>query len=372
MCGQGHVISAQTVPPLAGALGLRTFGRKSVNLQWNAVRRLDPTQIKTSRPFSSIATMYEHVFREFEAYANAVQHADLRCLIPRLESPTWSISHFDLGGVLLQRASEGGGNIAQGVARNDGYVLYVQRSGTWGRVNGVQLEPGDVAFLEPGAEFCIASDDAHDWSSVFVPAERLSPAAARSCDRSKTDHETRVLHPGIETSGHLLSLVDRLAYNAAIDPAVLTHSASISSVREEVASSFHRIVGCIPSGTTQHIGRPALSRREILEKAVTLAEERPDVPNSVRSLAVGVGVSERTLRKAFSEYFGMPPFRFFVLRRLHTARHRLRSGDPDQITVSEVAVELGFWDVGRFAGRYRSLFNEFPSETLRTRRSPAR
>jgi AraC family transcriptional regulator, ethanolamine operon transcriptional activator len=76
-------------------------------------------------------------------------------------------------------------------------------------------------------------------------------------------------------------------------------------------------------------------------------------------------VSERELRRAFAAAYGVSPARFLRLRRLHLARSRLRDGPAG--TVTDVAVDLGFFDLGRFAGDYRLLFGEFPSATLKRR-----
>ena len=120
--------------------------------------------------------MNQSTYNDFEAYAESVQGVDMRCLVQRLEVPVWSIRHFNLGELLLQWASEGIGNIAAGAAGIDGFILKIQRSGKWGRANGIQFGPGDMAVVGAGAEFCIASDDADDWCSLFLPIDFLSQA----------------------------------------------------------------------------------------------------------------------------------------------------------------------------------------------------
>ncbi len=80
-------------------------------------------------------------------------------------------------------------------------------------------------------------------------------------------------------------------------------------------------------------------------------------------------VSERALRRGFRRYFGLPPRRYLQLRRLHQAHRLLRDGHPAEITVTEVAAQLGMWDFGRFAHRYHRLFGERPSDTLRRSKS---
>ena len=76
-------------------------------------------------------------------------------------------------------------------------------------------------------------------------------------------------------------------------------------------------------------------------------------------------VSERALREGFRKYLGISPTRYMQLRTLNRARRRLAASPQEQGSVATVATDLGVWDMGRFAARYRQLFGELPSNTLR-------
>ena len=80
---------------------------------------------------------------------------------------------------------------------------------------------------------------------------------------------------------------------------------------------------------------------------------------------MAAGVSERTLRTAFHEYFGVGPVRYLQLRQLRQVHSALRAADPEAASVGDLLVQHGEWEFSRFARRYRRLFGELPSQTLR-------
>jgi AraC-like DNA-binding protein len=88
----------------------------------------------------------------------------------------------------------------------------------------------------------------------------------------------------------------------------------------------------------------------------------------VAEICAGIGVSERTLRVCCQEHLGMGPMRYLWLRRMHLAQRALILASPATATVTDIAMDHGFWELGRFAGQYRALFGEAPSASLR--RSP--
>jgi AraC-like DNA-binding protein len=78
-----------------------------------------------------------------------------------------------------------------------------------------------------------------------------------------------------------------------------------------------------------------------------------------------IGVSSRTLRMHCQEHLGMGPHKYLWLRRMNLVRRALTLADATGATVTVIATDHGFWELGQFAVSYRKLFGESPSVTLR-------
>ena len=112
--------------------------------------------------------------------------------------------------------------------------------------------------------------------------------------------------------------------------------------------------------------RPLPTRAEVAVLVRAYMLENIDAPITIRALCSPVAVSERTLRNAFRETYGMSPTRYFKLLRLAHVRTSLERSTHRATTVLCVAVKAGFWHMGRFAAEYKDRFGELPSVTLRT------
>ncbi|MGI9613547.1 MAG: helix-turn-helix transcriptional regulator [Acidimicrobiales bacterium] len=110
-------------------------------------------------------------------------------------------------------------------------------------------------------------------------------------------------------------------------------------------------------------GGRRIDSRHVVRACIAYADSIDRIP-SIGELCLAAHVSERRLREAFSTEFDTPPTQFFRTWALDRAHRRLREIEAGDLTVTEVATRLGFDHLGRFAGRYRSIYGESPSETL--------
>lgn len=93
-------------------------------------------------------------------------------------------------------------------------------------------------------------------------------------------------------------------------------------------------------------------------------EEHAHEPIDMAQLVTIGGVSARTLFEGFQRFRDTSPMAY--LKRVRTQRvHDELLASRGAGTVADIAARWGFHELGRFAGDYRKLYDEMPSETLR-------
>jgi AraC-like DNA-binding protein len=71
----------------------------------------------------------------------------------------------------------------------------------------------------------------------------------------------------------------------------------------------------------------------------------------------------RSLEYGFGEIVGLSPVSYVKMLRLGEAHRRLLSRSCSGLSISEVALDSGFWHLSQFAADYKKLFMESPSAT---------
>jgi len=106
--------------------------------------------------------------------------------------------------------------------------------------------------------------------------------------------------------------------------------------------------------------------RRIVRSCLEFVNDAGGRPSTAELCSIAF-VSERRLRNAFVDAFGVPPMTYFREQKLNEARSHLLA-TSNRRTVMEVSIDVGIENGGRFAQRYFELFGELPSTTLRNTR----
>jgi AraC-like DNA-binding protein len=103
-----------------------------------------------------------------------------------------------------------------------------------------------------------------------------------------------------------------------------------------------------------------------VRRACDVIESHMGEPLSVTCVARLVGVSVRSLQSGFRRAFGITPLQFIRDRRLERLHAGLQAASPT-VSVTDLMLECGIVNFGRFAQYYRRRFGCRPSQTLQKR-----
>ena len=311
------------------------------------------------------ATYRSATFCDFDAYAAAIEDADLSMKLPRLDRSQWTMHYLNLPhSIHVQVAHEGSGSLPTGAIREDGFVLFLVEGDC--RANGERVDRDSFFLMPQGREFCLPTKGENEWMAVFIPYA-TAEATEITSSREVIQNSTRVVHPSRGATDRLRSCIKRFVVNAQAERSLLQEVVSVTSFHDALADCVKDCLFARAAKSTRTTGRPRIVDADLVARAVELIEDSPETTPTLPELVATLGISERSVQTGFKKYLGVSPQRYFELSRLHRARQRLLAGQIPETTVTKVAAQLGMWDLGRFAGRYAMLFGEKPSETLRRR-----
>jgi len=160
------------------------------------------------------------------------------------------------------------------------------------------------------------------------------------------------------TLQRLHAAAGHLAENA---PEIIANPDAARGLEQELIETM---ISCLADGEVREDSVAQRHHELIMRRFRRVVEENPGEPLYIPEICKAIRVADRTLRLCCQQHLGMGPKRYLLLHRLHLARRALRRAEPDETTVTDTATRYGFWQLGRFAVEYQSLFGESPSVTL--------
>jgi AraC-like DNA-binding protein len=220
-------------------------------------------------------------------------------------------------------------------------------------------ERGLPATLPGGAEAVLESGQEHimvlmrqDLLRRCLHPERVAALEGAAASRLLPASPKTVVALGVWLMG--------LLARTHAEPGMLRHPAAVAALESELATGI--------SGTLRlregERRAPSTLRRRGFDRAIEHIRDADLATLDTAALLAAAAVSPRTLEYAFREELGLSPAAFIRLLRLHALRRALLASDLGESTVTELAYHLGFTQLGRLAGAYRSTFGESPSATL--------
>jgi AraC-like DNA-binding protein len=303
-------------------------------------------------------------FSDPDDYAASIRRSMVEMTVTARGQFTAKLVRIDLHRLLMQRASETLPRIWHCAAEpKRAYFTFRTHPGPslfWG---DAESQPSSIRrHIEHDAVFGRSSGLArHAAMSLPVEEMALLSATIGGCDLMPPKDSLTVT-PAPHAMAKLQRLhaaAGRLAEDA---PEVIAHPEAARGLEQALIEA---LVGCLADCEARETRLAQGQHAIVIRRFRRVVEENPTEPLFIPEVCKAIRVSQRTLLNCCQEHLGMGPKRYLLLRRMHLVRRALRDAAPDTTSVTDMATRYGFWQLGRFAVEYQSLFGESPSATLR-------
>ncbi|RAI44673.1 AraC family transcriptional regulator [Rhodoplanes roseus] len=301
----------------------------------------------------------------FIDFARSVREADVSFMLTGRGHPDWAVRNGRCGSIVIQHGRCGAGMIADGVMAQPDAVVFVMQSSLAQHavaLNGSPVAPYGIAVLPPGSAFVFANSVPHAWTSITLPVAGLAPGQIERLAGRAERPDASLVETEAEAFGRILGRVAA----APLTPDGYAPDREIAADRsEDAAGAVCDALFTAIAGADARTEPTAPHHHLIVRRSLDATAEAAGAVAPIGDLCAAAGVCERTLRRAFSAVFGMPPSRYLKLRQLNRVHAAMLDDGARGRRVTDVLTSHGVTELGRFAMQYRALFGELPSHTMR-------
>ena len=302
-------------------------------------------------------------FTDPDDYATAIRATRAELTVKGRGDFNAKLTRIDLHHLWMQRFSDNLPRVLHSAAvTGRAFIIFRTQPGPsllWG---GREMGPTSIVRFSEGENAFQQSSGSACFGTMSLPVEEIDSvgAAVAECDLMPPKDALNLTPPPYAMA-KLQRLHEAAAQLAEDAPAVIAHPEAARGLEQALIAAM---VGCLSEGEVREDRSALRHHASIMRRFRRAVEENTDQALYIPELCKSIGVSDRTLRVCCQEQLGLSPKRYLLLRRMHLARRALRESAPSATTVTEIATRYGFWQFGRFAGEYRSLFGELPFATL--------
>src|SRR6516162_3384761 len=242
------------------------------------------------------------------------------------------------------------------------FITFTAGSGPLPVWRGTEMQAGDIVFHGRGDGLHQFTPGPYVWNVIAMdPAQLEYYGRALSGTPFSLPSEGRTLRPSQRVVAGLRRLHGRICRLAETKPKIVSHFEVARAMEQDL---IQMLVTCLTTDSTRADGHAKRRHARIMVRFEEVLAEHLSRPLEMPELCALVAVSDRTLRLCCTQFLGMSPTQYVLLRRLKEVRRALRDADRNMVTVAEVAHRFGFAELGDFAERYRARFGEAPLTTL--------
>jgi AraC-like DNA-binding protein len=275
------------------------------------------------------------------------------------------LTHIDLSRLKLQRSDRAGPGTVHSASlpKRIAIMFLADAEQAAPHRNGIELSADDLVIHRPGSSNHLRAPGPSRLAMMSLEPEDLAEAALAITGREfVTPLCTHLIRPAPGRLARLRALYAAAHELARTTPDAFSRSALVQSLDQQLV---HAMVSCVIGHESAPSSRSGGSHAKLMNRFEDFLSAHALEPVYLAEICAAIGASERTLRSCCQDHLGMGPIRYLWLRRMNLAHRALLRADPARMTVTDIATEHGFWELGRFSVEYRALFGESPSASLR-------
>jgi AraC-like DNA-binding protein len=273
------------------------------------------------------------------------------------------VIRIDLGCLHVRRLSDNLPRIAHmSDVREEAIISFRTEPGPRLIRDGAEMLTTEIIWRRSDASYFHTSDGLASWGASLLRLEDLISLGTPLLGSDlKPPKDALTITPPPAAMAKLQRLHAAAGQLAEDAPAVIAHPEVARGLEQALIEA---VIDCLSTGEYGEDRSALRQHATIMRRFHRAVEDKPDDALFIPELCREIGSSARTLQICCQEQLGVSPKRYLLLRRMHLVRRDLRESAPTATTVTEIATRYGFWQFGRLASEYRSLFGELPSATL--------
>jgi AraC-like DNA-binding protein len=299
----------------------------------------------------------EMLFSDSDEAAAAIRSTEIEFALLGPTRSEWHVGEAPLDETSLWWGKLGASSSALGTMRADTswLVMAAGDADQW-TVNRLPMGEREMGYLPAGVEYGCSYPIPGGWYALALPRDWLQEQAA-------------MLLPEGFDPGKGVAMIDLGLGAGRARRAFATVARFATQHGERLENPYTRallqgalvteLLGAVVPGEEE----PVRNDQRLFSRVLEYLHAHRLEPVQQVDLCRHLATNRRALQRLFPQAFGTTPGKFLRIRRMHLARRALVSGEYSSVT--EVAVQYGFFDLGRFASSYRALFRESPSHTLK-------
>jgi AraC-like DNA-binding protein len=304
------------------------------------------------------------VFTNPDDYAASIRATNAEFTVTGRGQFTAKLTRIDLHRLWMQRAFDNLPRIAHPTSiAGRAPVSFRTKPGPSLLTDGLEMHSTNIVHHSDGQSYYRRSSGLAAYASMSLPVGDMVSFGAAIAGIDLTPPKDPLIHrPPRSALAKLQRLHAAAGDLAEKAPEIIANPEAARGLEQALIEAM---VGCLGARPRRDNSLAQGQHAIVMRRFRRAVEENPEQPLYIPEICKAIGVSDRTLRLCCQEHLGMGPKRYLLLRRLHLARRALRGAAPGATTVTDIATRYGFWQLGRFAVEYQSLFGESPSATLR-------